>query len=625
MADFDPDAYLRDKSAEPGGGFDPDAYLAAKQQPAPKPSLLQRLGQGLSDAGRTVAAGAHGVYDAARHPIDTLTDPSKRRELERGVDDMVTLGAGQKVAGWLGRKLGDSPDVDLQATQGQDAASAPGYRAGGNLVGAVIPGAASLAGKGGAALAERALGGVAAHGAMSGAAMGAARGVLGYEAGAVPAAAAQAAIAGQSPLDAAREAATNPLGLALAGGGGAIGGAGRGAAAKIRDPKHLTGRVLQDVEAGGGRVRMFGKPVEGGVFEAPELTDLKEGRAGVNELAQRSVGRIVQAHGDRLAQAREAFGEAADQIIAEQGDRHVPTLNTHQALDAVDAENTVNGIVGNDRVASATAKLRQMLTTDTGQLDAQASAAAGKPITVQAPAVKAGDLIKTRKLVNRMWRQTQDPSEKHVFGQALNGLAEDAAAVDPRIGQMNATFKQEMQQLSQANDALFGRAKPDIRDTEGARAAAAGRLGRLGDDTQAGTLGEDRMRHASEASPDVAREALLNRSKKAQERLRYGGAGETSTSIESGMGRAVERGAHKIGGAVLGHAVGGPLGGFLGAEAAGAVNNPLALKLRLGLPAAEAAGRAAGARSGVAVNRLTEVARQRREADAAAAARLMGQ
>ena len=629
MADFDPDAYLRSKSQD----FDPDAYLRARQkgttdipvgvrapEPTPKRSILDRVG----DAVGTIGQGASAVGSALRHPLDTLRDPSKRRELERGVDDMVTLGAGQRLAGWAGRKLGDSPEVDLQATEGQDAAGAPGYRTAGNLAGGLLPGAASAIGKAGGRLASKALGGVEAKGALAGAGMGAARGLLGYEAGAVPTAAAQAAIAGQSPLDAAREAATNPLGVGLAGTLGATGGAARGTAEHIRDPRQMSGRVLRDVEAAGGKVRPFGQPVHGGLFESPELTELKDGRAGVNELAGKSVGRIVQAQQERLAKAREAFGEAQDSIIAEHGDRHIPVTSSHAALDAVDRENTLNGVTGDERTAAVTGKLRQMLTTDTGQLDYQASQAAGEPVTVKAPAVKAKDLIGIRKFVNRQARQATEPTDRYVYGKILDALGDDASAADPRIAQMNQQFKGEMQQLSAGNDALFGQKRPELRLTEAATQSAVGKLGRVGDDTQAGTIGESRLDRAAAASPQTAQELRLMRAKKAQERLRYGGEGETSTSIEKGMAHGARHAAAPLLGAALGGAVGHAAGAIGGAALGGMVGNPLALKLRLGLPLADTAGKVTGSRAGFTFGQMSDLARQRREAEQQAAQRLLG-
>ena len=459
---------------------------------------------------------------------------------------------------------------------------------------------------------------LATKSAVRGAATGLAGSLLGYEASAVPMAMGQAAAVGENPLKAGKDAATDPMALATTGTLGALGGAGRGAAAGIRDPRNLSGRVLRDVEAAGGQIKKFGEPVAGGLYESPELQGVKSGRAGVNELAGNSVERVIKAQQERLARARDAFGEASDQIIAEHGDRHIPVTSAHAALDEIEHGNTINGVTGDERIATNARKLRQMLTTDTGQLDARASAAAGAPITVKAPAVKADDLIAIRKFVNRQARQATEPADRYVYGKILGALSDDAGAADPRIGQMNQAYKAEMQQLSAGNDALFGQKRPELRDTEAARAGAVGKLGRVGDDTQAGTIGEGRLDRAAAASPDIAREVRLMAAKKAQERLRYGGGGETSTSIEKGMGNAVKRGAAPL----IGAALGGHLG-YAAGEAAARFGNPLALKLRLGLPAAETAARIGG-RPAAGAGQLIDLARKRRDEQAQAAQMLMG-
>jgi hypothetical protein len=477
-------------------------------------------------------------------------------------------------------------------------------------------------------IAARSILGLPVKGALSGAATGLAGSLLGYESSAVPMAMGQAAAVGENPLKAGRQAATDPLALATTGALGALGGAARGASAGIRDPHKLSGRVLQDVEAAGGKVGMGGP--RGGLFEAPELTDLQRGRPGINDLASRSAGRIAEDNATRLANARDAFGDAVDQVIASHGDRHIPVTSSHAVLDAIEAENAVNGVVADPKVAAATGRLRQMLTTDTGQLDMAASRATGQPQTIKAPAVKAEDLIKVRKVANRMYRHATEPTDRYVYGKVLDALADDAAAADPRIGEMNANYRREMQSLSTVNDALFGQKRPELRMSEGTTQQAAGRLGRLGDETQAGTLAEARMKAAAAESPQAAREMLLNRAKKAQERLRLGGD-ETSTNIEGGFKRAVHHGVKRaVSGAVggfLGHAIGGPLGGAigtgLGTAAGGVLGNPLALKLRFGLPAADAAARIGG-RSAITAGTLVDLARKRREEEQRAAAMLLG-
>lgn len=68
---------------------------------------------------------------AVRHPVDTLTDPAKRRELERGVSNAATFG--------LAQKIGEAVDPKFAATAAPDAAAAPGYQSAGELAGMFLP------------------------------------------------------------------------------------------------------------------------------------------------------------------------------------------------------------------------------------------------------------------------------------------------------------------------------------------------------------------------------------------------------------------------------------------------------------------------------------------------------
>ena len=192
-------------------------------------------------AARGVAEGGTGLapLDAIAGGLGVLKDPAKRRQLERGVDDAVTLGYGQRLAGRIGRALGDRPDVDLQATEEADTAAAPGYRTAGQIAGSALPGATraigSAAGKVAGALlkpiapvAERAvtkLGQIPYAGAVlapaAAGAGGAARNLLGYEL-AAPATAALSAGAAGHRHEAAHEAASNPAGVTLAALTGAV-------------------------------------------------------------------------------------------------------------------------------------------------------------------------------------------------------------------------------------------------------------------------------------------------------------------------------------------------------------------------------------------------------------------
>src|SRR6185312_10635410 len=194
------------------GAFDSEVSKlnAARAQLAPDGrNFLHRAADSVVHG---VKAVAHVGSDVAHHPLDTLKDPAKRRELERGIDDMVTLGYGQKLAEHV------TGDPLLSAEQeSRDAAAAPDYRTAGNAVGAFTPGAASEIGKGAGKLVD-----LAVPAGVGGVAGNAARAVGAYEV-AAPTTAALSANAAGDRLHAAREAATDPAGLVMSGLGG-VGG-----------------------------------------------------------------------------------------------------------------------------------------------------------------------------------------------------------------------------------------------------------------------------------------------------------------------------------------------------------------------------------------------------------------
>lgn len=78
----------------------------------------------------TAAAG-----EALRHPLRTLADPGKRRQLERGVSNAVSFG--------LAEKAGNFVDPAFAATATPDAEAAPGYEELGTAAGAFLPNAAA--------------------------------------------------------------------------------------------------------------------------------------------------------------------------------------------------------------------------------------------------------------------------------------------------------------------------------------------------------------------------------------------------------------------------------------------------------------------------------------------------
>lgn len=210
-------------------------------------ALAPKEGEGFF--GRAFKSAAHGVnavIDVGEDVYGTrgaaLLDPAKRRQLVRGVDDVATLGYGQKLAARVGNALGDKPDVALgpetfgttapatdftaafraaggapaENTQAADQSAAPEYRTVGQGLGS-FTGAGAVIGKAGGAIAGRIPG--------VGALPGVVKGVAAYEA-AAPAAAALSANAEGNRLEAAKQAATDPLGLVLSGGAGGVAGVG---------------------------------------------------------------------------------------------------------------------------------------------------------------------------------------------------------------------------------------------------------------------------------------------------------------------------------------------------------------------------------------------------------------
>ena len=586
---------------------------------------------------KNIGRGMKALGSSAIHPIDTATNPSKRRELERGIDDMVTLGYGQKLADVAGRALGDKPNVQIGATEESDAAAAPGFRSGGNVVGMFSPGATSLIGKN-AAGAARELLPVAARTPTTGAAMGMARGALGYEIAAPVIAGAHASSAGRR-FEAAKESAQDPFGIIASATFGAAGGAARGNAERIRDPRTKSGRLLQDLNAvagPGARINKFGEPVSGGIYESPELQNAPIGREGAVSMADRRASNLDAINTARLKAARAQYGDTVDDLIAAHGNNPHPTLNAHSALDAMDAENTVNGVVGDEGTASAINKVRRMLTQQGAQVDedatlrglglkpeqippghrAQIISQLPPELVVAAPAkqISAGDMVKARKIVRSLANNAANPSENRVYQVVLGAMDRDAEAIDPRIREMNAAFAKAMGPIEQSNEIIFGKKSRDPGLTEAQRRTGIENFTRMGEETKAATAREPAFQRFEELGPDYKREADLMRAKVIQEQLRRGEPA-TSKSLPSEIARGIARRGGGVGvGAVAGNMIGGPVGAAIGAGIGYAgskyAENPLANRVRLGLPASEALGKVTG-RSAVGMDAVARIARNR--------------
>lgn len=290
---FDPDAYLRSPPPPKAGGFDPDAYLAqtnprrealeakskrakaeiAQLQADPQNRLTDYASAGASALGEHVKAMGQGALALGKTFLDPgsiIRDGSKRRELGRGVDDAVTLGYGrQYLYDPVVSRLGGTP---LAATEEADAAAAPGYRTGGNIVGAAFPWGAEgmIAKTAGRAMAKAIpeVGGLVSK--LGRPAVTAARGAA-TAATAAPVIAASHASSEGDRLGAATNALTDPAALALGAGAGAIAGT---AGVKAR----------QFIESRGGKVNPL-SPGHGGAF-AKELKGLPANDKGIGEAAR---------------------------------------------------------------------------------------------------------------------------------------------------------------------------------------------------------------------------------------------------------------------------------------------------------------------------------------------------
>lgn len=638
-------AQIREKIDSLGGGS-----IASRAQPitssfgkppevAAKQTAMERLKEGVSTIGEGIGA----IGTAIRHPIDTFTNPARVSQMARGVDDMLTFGYGQKLADKANQALGREPSFAPSAEQMDDESR---FRTGGQLVGSALPGAAKTTGKLGVKAAEKALGRVPAKGMIPGAGMGAAKAVVGYELSAPVIAAAHADAGGlEDRVKAAERAASDPLGLAMSVTGGAVGGAGKGKAAAIRDPKTRSGQVLKDFEQAGpgAKIRPFGdEPVAGGLYESPALKNLPHGKEGKNLLASQSAEKVAGANQARLKAARAQWGDTVDQILTEHGDARHPMANAHKALDAMEGENTINGVVGDEGVHRAIGKVRKMLTVETpGQLDPEATIAKfkqanGLPPTARLPdhiirdvlgnpgqaavmtpgtreaSVSAGDHVKARKLVRALADQAPDPSEKRVYKMILGSMDKDAMAVDPRIVELNRNYSAALKPADAASRITFGKRTksvggPDGELTESERTTGTRRLGSIGEDTQMATVRRvgDRL---SRVGPEYEREVRLLRAKNAQEQLRPGQ--NVSTQLEKGLAQG--RGRLRATSLVAALA-GRPLAWLAGAGIDALDSNQLGRQVRKTLPVSEAVGKRFDGRLGSTVGASDELSRAARK------------
>lgn len=271
--------------------------------------------------------------------ITTLSDPHKRREFERGVSDMVTFGAAEKLAK-LAEKHGltSTPGEGGFTPEGSalDAERAPGYRGGGQVLGSFLPGGARLLGSaaGGAAgtlvrpIAARGVGGSIIAGGLAGAAAntGTMVGISG----------ARTAVEGKREgesfkdyLARIRDSAggeINPINAAA----GAVFGAGTGASAGIGNSRGQTGRDIRLVEQYGAKPNPFGG-AHGGIFESPALRDVEGSTREAGALARTNARKVLSGLGEEQTGLSREYG-AAKKAAADQGflEARIDPLNVQE-------------------------------------------------------------------------------------------------------------------------------------------------------------------------------------------------------------------------------------------------------------------------------------------------------
>lgn len=344
-----------------------------------------------------------------------------------------------------------------------------------------------------APLAARGLAGTVAAGTLTGAGSGAISGGT------------QAAVEGSPVLPAAGHGAL--VGGAL-GAGTSLVGAGLGAVAKkIRDPRTLGGKTITALE----------EAKNSGALDTPEFKALPAGKEGYNQVADQAGQDFTAYNKDLLRKTRDEYSTGINQIVADSGDKTIPLEPIHNRLGALQAENNVNGVAVDEGLNKALDKVRNMLTKKTGLLASDS----GQEITAQGGSLS--DILKTKKAVQDM-AEFGSPvtAENRPFRLIYKGLAQEAEAADPRIGPLNKKFGDTISKLERSNDIVYGKETPEISGRAAAERTAAARLGRLGDDTQAGTVGSRQLEELQTIDPKYA-ELLKNiEAKKAFERTRFG-------------------------------------------------------------------------------------------------------
>ena len=501
--------------------------------------------------------------------------------------DTATLGAYRKLRGLAGRGAGalgltgveqatenmQRQDDANHASQSQSAAGRiigglPG--AAGNFVGAPaaiargISAGIGAAGRAAPGMLGRVLSSRPVSGALTGAGVGAAT------------TAGQSITEGddlETMLRKSKDSAT--IGAVLGAGTGAVAATSSAGRQALRNPQREVGRTI----------RALDEAKASGVMETPEFKALPKGAPGFNQAATtaeeqlsthnetllkdarqqyskdleailgdngptpaatppRKLAPLVSQPTSRRAAERAFTGEGFDEVtggghttmggntVAAPGRQAAPPAPTERyhivtetadAIDKLAAENTVNGVIGDEHLAKALNKVSRMITKDTGVMDSAASKASGKFESISAPAVKVGDLLKIKKLVaNEADYGNPATPETRPYRILDKTIGRDLEGIDPRIGEMNKRYAETMSQLEKSNEILYGAQSPDINRSISKQKRARGLLGRVGDETQAATLAEKDIGDLKALDPKYKEIIAPVEAKKAVERSRFG-------------------------------------------------------------------------------------------------------
>lgn len=389
----------------------------------------------------------------------SMMEPAeRRRQLERGVDDMVTLGHGQKLADLIGRKiadtsagraLGETPGNQLGATAASDQAAAPEFRQLGNVVGMAMPGATSHIAKEGGGFVSGLTSGLAAPTtALGRAAMAGGKSLAGYEATA-PVLAGLSAGAEGHRIEAASDAATDPVGIGMSAISGLTNGKSEGLSPDVKRRLGLAPDDIRSSIVEGAKVRAT-KDIARDIVSAEGHKAKATDQARIRDTSDR-LFQMTQENPELRKVWRESARKALPDIAEAKRQAAKPLDGKYAAVDQLTGGGVKLGDIldGFDSAAADAAK------TASGQPQAariravrdnfiQAYGKPGFDPTVDVGGVPAGEVVRRLSLAKGTEAQIAQ----------VKDLA--AAGIDREMRIPTAQFREEVTNLHKTADAALG-------------------------------------------------------------------------------------------------------------------------------------------------------------------------